>query len=336
MNKEPSRRYGSVLELSEDLRRYQTGLPVAARRDTFSYRAVKFINRNRVGVAAVGVIVATIVFALFAMNDAARRERAARKESDRHLLMNIEQLVALKKEINAGDRLRGLLSSSLSMLEVSDERSIESLLEAVLKQLEAGQTEAPRNEAAVRMLIGSMYRAIGRFDDAETNLNRAMEIRLALSGAEDHPELAKVFHELGLVFTDMGDHTMAKNTHQCALDMRKRLIGEGDDSDIAASYVFLSESLSASGEFAEAEKAAREGLRIYLSVLSSSDSSTLRAHYYLGVALMGRHQYNEAGKHLNAAYRGLEHIFGPEHLRVRRAKETIQELKRRATGQNSS
>jgi tetratricopeptide (TPR) repeat protein len=245
-------------------------------------------------------------------------------------------LVALKKEINAGDRLRGLLSSSLSMLEVSDERSIESLLEAVLKQLEAGQTEAPRNEAAVRMLIGSMYRAIGRFDDAETNLNRAMEIRLALSGAEDHPELAKVFHELGLVFTDMGDHTMAKNTHQCALDMRKRLIGEGDDSDIAASYVFLSESLSASGEFAEAEKAAREGLRIYLSVLSSSDSSTLRAQYYLGVALMGRHQYNEAGKHLNAAYRGLEHIFGPEHLRVRRAKETIQELKRRATGQNSS
>ena len=50
LRKEPERRYSSVEQLSEDIKRYLVGLPVAARRDTFSYRLRKFVGRNRVPV----------------------------------------------------------------------------------------------------------------------------------------------------------------------------------------------------------------------------------------------------------------------------------------------
>jgi len=60
MQKEPARRYPSVERLSEDIRRYLEGLPVAARPDTAIYRARKFVQRHRLGMAAVIAVVAAL------------------------------------------------------------------------------------------------------------------------------------------------------------------------------------------------------------------------------------------------------------------------------------
>lgn len=56
LQKSPERRYQSVEQFSEDLRRHLVGLPITARPDTFSYRFSKFVERNKIGVAA-GVLV---------------------------------------------------------------------------------------------------------------------------------------------------------------------------------------------------------------------------------------------------------------------------------------
>src|SRR5207253_7874534 len=55
LRKEQARRYSSVTQFSEDIRRYLEGLPVGARKDTFAYRSIKFVRRNKLGVAA-GII----------------------------------------------------------------------------------------------------------------------------------------------------------------------------------------------------------------------------------------------------------------------------------------
>src|SRR6185295_1236279 len=47
LRKEPERRYSSVLQFAEDVRRHLEGLPVAARPATLAYRTSKFIERNR-------------------------------------------------------------------------------------------------------------------------------------------------------------------------------------------------------------------------------------------------------------------------------------------------
>jgi predicted Ser/Thr protein kinase len=61
LRKEPQERYPSVERLSDDLCAYLDGQPVAARRGTARYRASKFIRRHRWGLAAAGVLVATLM-----------------------------------------------------------------------------------------------------------------------------------------------------------------------------------------------------------------------------------------------------------------------------------
>jgi serine/threonine protein kinase len=56
MQKEPGRRYGSVGEFSEDIRRYLEGLPITARADTLSYRTAKYVQRHKIGLAAAAAV----------------------------------------------------------------------------------------------------------------------------------------------------------------------------------------------------------------------------------------------------------------------------------------
>jgi serine/threonine protein kinase len=56
MRKEPQRRYATVNQLSEDIRRHLEGLPVVARKVTFGYRLQKFIARHKTSAAAAAVV----------------------------------------------------------------------------------------------------------------------------------------------------------------------------------------------------------------------------------------------------------------------------------------
>jgi eukaryotic-like serine/threonine-protein kinase len=58
MKKAPEERYSSVTALADDLRRYIRNEPISARPDTLSYRAAKFVRRNRTAVALATLAVA--------------------------------------------------------------------------------------------------------------------------------------------------------------------------------------------------------------------------------------------------------------------------------------
>ncbi len=64
IRKEPERRYSSAADLGSDLRRYLAGHPVLARPDTLSYRAAKFLRRNRVSLKTALLSVACVFGAL--------------------------------------------------------------------------------------------------------------------------------------------------------------------------------------------------------------------------------------------------------------------------------
>jgi len=60
LQKDPARRYASVEQFAEDIRRSLQGLPVHARPDTLFYRAGKFTRRHRVPVAAAALVVTSL------------------------------------------------------------------------------------------------------------------------------------------------------------------------------------------------------------------------------------------------------------------------------------
>jgi serine/threonine protein kinase len=57
LRKEPQRRYASVEQFAEDIRRHWEGLPVLARKDTLLYLGTKFIKRHKANTIAVMLMV---------------------------------------------------------------------------------------------------------------------------------------------------------------------------------------------------------------------------------------------------------------------------------------
>lgn len=61
LRKEPARRYASVDQLAEDIRRHLQGLPVTATPDSAAYRLNKFISRHKTGMAATSMIAVALM-----------------------------------------------------------------------------------------------------------------------------------------------------------------------------------------------------------------------------------------------------------------------------------
>jgi serine/threonine protein kinase len=83
MRKEPHRRYASVEQFAEDIRRHLDGLPVRARTDTFSYRTGKFVRRRKMAVAAAALVAITLLSGIIATAWEARVARAERARAER-------------------------------------------------------------------------------------------------------------------------------------------------------------------------------------------------------------------------------------------------------------
>lgn len=66
IRKEARERYSSVDRLSEDIHRHLDGVPVFARKDTFAYRASKFVSRHKVGVSLAAVTAIAVLAGLAA------------------------------------------------------------------------------------------------------------------------------------------------------------------------------------------------------------------------------------------------------------------------------
>ena len=91
LRKDPAERYPTVAAFADDIARYLNREPVAARGESWAYRAHKFVRRHRAGVAAAAITVAALVGAttvsLVQLAEAQRQRDAALAESRRRTAM---------------------------------------------------------------------------------------------------------------------------------------------------------------------------------------------------------------------------------------------------------
>lgn len=79
--KEPERRYATVDEFAQDLRRHLAGLPVQARPDTATYRVSKFVQRNRALVGSIAAVIVILASAFVVTFREYRRATARTREA---------------------------------------------------------------------------------------------------------------------------------------------------------------------------------------------------------------------------------------------------------------
>ncbi|MFT7670483.1 MAG: serine/threonine protein kinase/formylglycine-generating enzyme required for sulfatase activity [Planctomycetota bacterium] len=103
IRKEPELRYISPDQFAEDIGRYLKGLPVIARRDTWSYRASRFAKRHR---AALGSTVLGSLLVAFSISKVISSSKVAAKHANEVIrLMRVADLTNLEEYINEVERL---------------------------------------------------------------------------------------------------------------------------------------------------------------------------------------------------------------------------------------
>lgn len=282
MRKEPQRRYASVAQLAEDVRRYLEGRPVLAHQDTFSYRAAKFIRRNKAGAVAALLIAFALVGGIVATAWQARRAtaqaRIAAAERDR------ARIEAAKAE-----RINSFMQSIFAAADPSwyssgygqrGEVRVVDVLEQAGRRIDTELKDEPEIRAELHHTIGTTFQSLGQYAQAHTHFRAALDAYRGLYG-ERHPKVAEGLYYLAASTLGRGDSAGALSLLRQSLEMFRQV----DPNNANVPYLLhdLSNSLSGAGESAAAENSAREGLQMAREKYGNDHVLTLSLVSILGL-----------------------------------------------------
>jgi tetratricopeptide (TPR) repeat protein len=247
MRKEPHRRYSSVGQFSEDIRRHLDGLPVVARKATFSYRGQKFIQRNTVGVFAVAVIILILVVGLAAAGWQAHIARVERARAE----------VAGARAVRRFNQVRKLAHSVLfdyneAIQDLPGSMPVrERLVKDALEYLDSLAGEASDDPSLQRELAtacekvgdvqGRTLRAnIGDTAGAKESYRKALKIRETLvaanpTDASSRSDLADSYREFGRLLWTASDTAGGLENAGRELALREALADE-NPTNVQARY----------------------------------------------------------------------------------------------------
>jgi serine/threonine protein kinase/tetratricopeptide (TPR) repeat protein len=294
LRKEPSRRYPSVEALSEDLRRYLEGLPIKARKATFSYRTGKFLRRNWAGVS--GAALVTLLIVGFSVNTVVQSRRL-RTERDKAARVS-SFLVDLFKVSNPSEA-RGNTVTAREMLDKGAER-----IRGELK-------DEPEVRATLMDTMGSVYDDLGLYDQAEGLLRESLEIRKRVLGNEN-PDVAASLHDLAKVLYRKNNYDEAEGRYREALAMRRKVLGN-EHPDVAETLNFLALVIDEKGDYDGAETLLREALAMRRKLFGNEHPDVAMTLNGLAGVLDDKGDYAAAEGLDRDALGMLRRVVGNEH-----------------------
>jgi serine/threonine protein kinase/tetratricopeptide (TPR) repeat protein len=216
LHSEVERRYPSVDQFAEDIRRHLEGLPVRARKDTLSYRAAKFVRRNPALVAIASAFVLTLFAGICATEWQARVARAERAQAERRFeqVRNLAHSVIF--EVHAAiQSLPGSTSAQKLLVERAG-AYLDSLVRESAHDISL-QLELASAYAKLGDIQWSRYYAhLGDRDGALRSQQKAFEIRRAL--VTEHPTNQEAKLGLGHSYLSLGDLMTARGQVREALE----------------------------------------------------------------------------------------------------------------------
>ncbi|HET9264211.1 MAG TPA: protein kinase [Vicinamibacterales bacterium] len=290
--KEPLRRYASVDQFSEDLHRHMAGLPVMARRDTFGYRATKFVRRNRLAVIAAALVFLALIAGIVGTTwqaRAARRERvrAEQRFNDVRQLANaflFEVHDAIEDLPGSTPARRALVSKGLEYLDK-------------LARDAGGMPDLQRELAMAYVKVGDVQGRpltpnLGDTAGALASYRKATALYEALASgsvadAATQRGRATVDLRLSEVLASSGDTAEALSHAQKALTIQRQIaeLAAADDSavpielrrDLVVSYTRVADLLSATGDTKSSLDHRRTALALMESIATTAPDDVANA-----------------------------------------------------------
>ncbi len=319
MRKEPERRYASVEQFAEDIRRHLEGLPVRARADTFGYRAGKFVTRHKLGVTAAGLILMTLLAGIVATTWQARVARLERERAERRF--NEVRQLANSFVFDVHDEIQNLPGSTKARALIAQQalKYLDSLAQEA-----GGDLTLQRELAAAYEKLGVVQNTptvahLGDMEGALQSHRKAATLREALVAADPgnldyRRDLLDSHWFIASLLNQQGDLPRSLEMSRQQLAVREQLINADptnliDRYNQAGTHTGIGETLLEMGDATGALNHQRQALSMR-EALAAIDSMSARArrsltisYEHLGIAT---EQAGDSKGALELQRRGLE------------------------------
>jgi eukaryotic-like serine/threonine-protein kinase len=301
LKKSPQERYTSVTALADDLRRYLGDEPISARPDTFTYRAAKFVRRNRTAASlatlALILTIAGVTATLLQARMVSKQRDLAFRERDR--ANRITEFMSGMFEVSDPSEARG---KTITAREILDKAS---------NSIDAGLAKDPETQAQLMGVMGNVYQNLGLYPSAQPLLERALDIQRQVLGPTN-PETLKSMNALAKILDSEGRYAEAEKLEQESVDIHRQVFGR-EDPETLRSMSQLAWTLGQEGRYAEAERMQRELLDADRRVLGPDHPDTVAAINRLAVAIQEQGRYIEAEEFHREVLESRLRVLGPEH-----------------------
>jgi serine/threonine-protein kinase len=296
LRKEPGRRYGAVQQLQADIERHRDGRPITARDDSLRYRVRKYTRRHSTPLAVAAAFVLLLVG--YAVTVTAQNRKIAHERD------KAEQVTSFLTELFEASDPREARGDTVTARE---------LLARGVERAEA-LDDQPLVQAQVFDVVGRVYRSLGRYEQAQQYIERALSLRRErLQGP--HPDLAASLNNLAEAHEGQGDFEAAEALYREALAMRKRLHGS-NHALVAASQHNLGELLLEQAQYDEARPLLRASLATRRALLGDVHVDVAVSLNSLGLLHWETGAYDEAERLLREALAMRRELLGPEHPEI--------------------
>jgi serine/threonine protein kinase len=322
LEKDKTRRYQSASELARDFERYLRHEPITARRATFGYHVAKLYRRkkslvNVSIVAALAVVIGTTGTIWQASN--ARVNDLKRRMADQ---MKQALAVLLEEPAEGIDPLKPAHSDLAK-------------LDAMTLSVDTEFHDAPERAAMLRNLIGLNYLKLGQLNDAEAQLIRAWELRLALTNQAPptsaealrlRRDLSESLHNMGRLRFAQGQFSKAEDFYRRALEMRQRPDVWGPDtSHVAMTLHHLAACVRQQGRYPESEQLLQQSLTIRQKLPGNNADLIATTYNSLGLFYKDLGQWQQAADQFDHALSLLQGYAEVDDLRIARTEPHLAE-----------
>ena len=341
-----TRRYETANGLAVDIEHYLRSEPVAARPPSTIYRVSRFTRRHRTAVVAGALVVLALVLGVTAA--AVGLVRARRAEALAH------------REAETSRQVASFLTGIFRLSDPSEARgntvTAREILDRGADQIHTGLSGQPLVQAQMLGTIGTVYRELGLYTQAQPLLEEALATRQRLLPAGDSLvqesalELARLAQQQGRftvaeslyrqvlasreaatrpndpslvpVLSGLGGMFVTRGRSAEAESLLTRAValrsasGAPDDAEFAGLLRNLASADLGDGRYAQAEPVFRRALAMYEQVSGADSPEVGRTLSNLGIVYYYLKRYDEAESYYLRAEQNLTKSLGENHPNI--------------------
>jgi len=303
LERDRGRRYGTPNEFAADIQRFLNNEPVTARPASRAYRMQKYVRRHRLGVsvAAAGVLLLVVFSVMEAMQIRRVTQERDRTARERDRANRIADFMTKMFKVSDPGQARG---NSITAREVLDKAS---------KEVETGLAKDPEMQAQMMHTMGEVYYNLGLYQEAESLLRRALDIRTRVLGPGGRDTLASM-GSLSQVLTDESRFPEAEKSSRESYEGGRKWLGPSDP-DTLLNGLSLSVVLLDLSRFPECEAVLREleanvG-KVKDPEVRESIAQRIQTNFAIAYAYQGK--FADAEKSFRIVYDLMLKKYGPDH-----------------------